>query len=67
MLVVHDSMHGSTEKIARAIGSATGPDTVIETVGIAAEGTIFYMPQGIPGILAVLASGMGRFLVALTK
>ncbi len=33
VLVVYDSMHGNTEKIARAMGGATGPDTGLERVG----------------------------------
>ena len=37
------------------------------TVGIAGEGTIFYLPLGIAGILAVLAGAIGMFLVTLTK
>jgi hypothetical protein len=37
------------------------------TVGIDGEGTIFYPPLGIPGIVAVLGGAIGIFLVALTR
>lgn len=37
------------------------------TVMIAGEGMIFYLPLGIPGILAVLVGVIGISLVALTK
>lgn len=34
---------------------------------IAGEGMIFYLPLGIPGVLAVLVGAIGILLVTLTK
>lgn len=37
------------------------------SVMIPGEGMIFYLPLGIPGILAVLVGIIGVFLIALTR